>query len=61
MVSGLMIDFENDRIVACPYCGNVAKYEMLAEWLKVKSVCPVCKNKLKIEDCQEISLSDVYS
>lgn len=56
MVSGLEIDFDIDRVVACPYCGSVAKYEMLAEWLKVKGICPVCRNELSIDECQDISI-----
>ncbi|MBD3191625.1 MAG: hypothetical protein GF308_13340 [Candidatus Heimdallarchaeota archaeon] len=60
MVSGLLIDFEKDNVVACPYCGNIAKREMLAEWLKVKGLCPVCKNKLSIDECPELDVDEVY-
>ena len=38
-----------------------AVLEAREEWLKVKSVCPICKNNLRIEECQEISLDEVYS
>lgn len=61
MVSGLLIDFEKDNVVACPYCGNIAKREMLAEWLKVKGICPVCKKKLSLDECPELDLDEVYS
>ncbi|MHA1409104.1 MAG: hypothetical protein ACTSQY_02075 [Candidatus Odinarchaeia archaeon] len=36
--------------IFCPYCGNPAHKSHLLEWLKIKSVCPICGRKLKITD-----------
>ena len=35
-------------LVRCPECGSPAHYSHLAEWLKIRGVCPICKNKIKI-------------
>ncbi|MBD3191396.1 MAG: hypothetical protein GF308_12170 [Candidatus Heimdallarchaeota archaeon] len=54
MVSSLVIDFEEDEIVACPYCGNFAKKNLLAEWLKMKGICPICRKKLPLDLCPRV-------
>lgn len=41
-----MVDLSN--LVRCPECGSPAHYAHLAEWLKIRGVCPICKNKIKI-------------
>ena len=51
MVSGLNINFNEDEVVACPECGNMAKKPLLIEWLKVKGICPICRKNIIIEDC----------
>jgi hypothetical protein len=54
MVSGLDIDFDEDEVVACPNCSNVAKKPMLVEWLKVKGICPMCRQNIIIEQCPKV-------
>lgn len=54
MVSGLNVDFEEDEVVACPYCSNVAKKTMLVEWLKIKGICPLCRRNIVIEQCPKV-------
>ncbi|MBK5112546.1 MAG: hypothetical protein KGD59_01680 [Candidatus Heimdallarchaeota archaeon] len=54
MVSGLDIDFDEDEVVACPNCSNVAKKPMLVEWLKVKGICPMCRKNIIIEQCPKV-------
>ncbi|NHJ33310.1 MAG: hypothetical protein FK732_10630 [Asgard group archaeon] len=54
MVSGLNINFDEDKVVACPYCSNVAKKPMLVEWLKVKGICPMCRRNIIIEQCPKV-------
>ena len=56
MVSGLEFDFENEEIVACPHCENIAKKPMLTEWLKVKGICPICRTRLVIDHCPKVKL-----
>ena len=35
-------------LVRCPECGSPAHYPHLAEWLKIRGSCPVCKKKITI-------------
>ncbi|MFW9922711.1 MAG: hypothetical protein ACFFDW_05395 [Candidatus Thorarchaeota archaeon] len=56
MVSGLPIDFEKDEIIACPNCNNVARKPMLAEWLKVKGTCPICRARIVIDLCNPVEI-----
>ncbi|MHA2362345.1 MAG: hypothetical protein ACXAC7_00185 [Candidatus Hodarchaeales archaeon] len=37
-----------DQVVQCHHCQSVAHYAHMAEWLKIKGKCPVCKQKLSI-------------
>ncbi|MFX0133591.1 MAG: RING finger domain-containing protein [Candidatus Hodarchaeota archaeon] len=37
----------SEEILRCPYCNSLAHKSHLLEWLKLKGVCPVCKNPLK--------------
>ncbi|MFX1285198.1 MAG: hypothetical protein ACFFB5_16200 [Promethearchaeota archaeon] len=36
-------------LIRCPNCGSPAHYSHLAEWLKIRGVCPICKKKVKIQ------------
>lgn len=40
----------NEPTSACPHCENTAHSSELLEWLKNKSICPVCKHSLKESD-----------
>ncbi|MHA2243494.1 MAG: hypothetical protein ACXADY_00860 [Candidatus Hodarchaeales archaeon] len=35
-------------LVRCPECGTPAHYSHLAEWLKIRRHCPICKKKIKV-------------
>ena len=35
--------------VRCPECGSPAHYSHLAEWLKIRGSCPVCRKKITIQ------------
>lgn len=37
------------RLVRCPECGTPAHYSHLAEWLKIRGHCPICKKKIRIK------------
>ncbi len=39
---------ESSLLVRCPECGTPAHYSHLAEWLKIRGVCPICKKKVKV-------------
>ncbi|MFX0092085.1 MAG: hypothetical protein ACFFBD_10020, partial [Candidatus Hodarchaeota archaeon] len=32
----------------CPHCSSPAHYSHLAEWLKIRGTCPVCRKKISI-------------
>jgi len=36
-------------LVRCPECGSPAHYPHLAEWLKIRGSCPVCRKKITIQ------------
>ena len=38
-----------NSMVRCPECGTPAHYSHLAEWLKIRGFCPICKNKIKVK------------
>ncbi|MHA2054260.1 MAG: hypothetical protein ACXAB2_11925 [Candidatus Hodarchaeales archaeon] len=40
---------EVSKLVRCPDCGSPAHYSHLAEWLKIRGYCPICKKKIKIK------------
>lgn len=46
----------SDALVRCPECGSPAHYSHLAEWLKIRGNCPVCKKKIKISKPKAISV-----
>ena len=39
---------EESTIVRCPQCGSPAHFAHLAEWLKIRGACPICKKKVKV-------------
>lgn len=40
---------EPSTLIRCPDCGSPAHYSHLAEWLKIRGHCPICKKKIKIQ------------
>ena len=36
-------------LIRCPECGSPAHYPHLAEWLKIRGSCPVCRKKITIQ------------
>ncbi len=38
----------------CPSCNNIAHEEHLIDWLRIKSECPICKVKLKLNQFVKI-------
>ena len=38
-----------DTLIRCPECGSPAHYAHLAEWLKIRGFCPICKKKIKVK------------
>ena len=40
----------DEEVVICPNCKSMAKKNFLAEWLKGKQSCPVCFEKLNMDD-----------
>ena len=39
---------EESDIVRCPECGSPAHFAHLAEWLKIRGACPICKKRVKV-------------
>ncbi len=56
MISNLRLDIEKDTIAICPFCRNMAKKELLSEWLEENDSCPVCRRKVSIEDCPIVKI-----
>jgi len=56
MISSLLLDFEHDTIIACPFCRHMAERELLEQWLEKEGTCPVCLQDLTIEECLEVRL-----
>ncbi len=44
------------EVVQCNSCKSVAHYPHMAEWLKIKGVCPVCKQKLSMPETTKVAL-----
>ena len=40
---------ESSSLVRCPECGTPAHYPHLAEWLKMRNSCPICKKRIRIQ------------
>jgi hypothetical protein len=45
------------EVVQCNSCKSVAHYPHMAEWLKIKGVCPVCKQKLTLPEAKKVALT----
>ena len=56
MVSNLLVDIDEDDIIACPFCGNMAQREHLSGWLATNNHCPVCRRVIKIVDCPIVKI-----
>ncbi|OLS18965.1 MAG: hypothetical protein HeimC3_47820 [Candidatus Heimdallarchaeota archaeon LC_3] len=41
---------EGEEIAKCGSCESVGHYSHLAEWVKIKGTCPVCRKKLKLPE-----------
>ena len=57
MITKTQLTMDYD-IVICPYCGNMAKKELLADWLKSKKTCPICSFELSIDDCPIVDIGN---
>ena len=51
MITGLPVNLKEEEFILCPYCGRYAKRELMENWLEEKNHCPVCREKLTIEEC----------
>ena len=58
MISSLILDFDEDIVVACPNCGNLAKKELLTEWLEENGICKACERKIAMEDCPIVKIKE---
>ncbi|MBD3191155.1 MAG: hypothetical protein GF308_10945 [Candidatus Heimdallarchaeota archaeon] len=56
MISRLEIYLGMGNLLACPYCKNIAKEELLEKWLERKGTCPICKKRLELEECLTVLL-----
>ena len=45
-------------IVQCNSCKSVAHYPHMAEWLKIKGFCPVCRIKMTLPDVKKVALTE---
>lgn len=52
-VCGLQIR-EGQQMVYCPNCGNPAHYTHLAEWVRVKGTCPICRNRVNLRKLKPV-------
>lgn len=46
------------EVMQCNQCKSVAHYPHIAEWLKIKGVCPVCKQKLVVPESKKVALTN---
>ena len=44
------------EVVQCTQCKSIAHFPHMAEWLKIKGVCPVCKQKLVLPESKKVAL-----
>ena len=44
-----------ESLVRCPECGSPAHYAHLAEWLKIRGVCPICMKRVKLSRPEKLS------
>ena len=47
----------SDEYSRCPQCGSPAHYAHLAEWIKIRGTCPVCRAKIKIQAKESVTAS----
>ena len=57
MISSLQLDFDTDSIAACPFCGNMAKRDLLLEWIEENGTCPVCRQLLIASECPIVKIN----
>ena len=43
------------KYTKCPYCNSVAHIDHLKEWIRQKSICPVCRKEIDSDDLLQIS------
>ncbi|NHJ47315.1 MAG: hypothetical protein FK733_05950 [Asgard group archaeon] len=58
MISDLLLDFNDDNVVACPSCGNLAKRELLIEWLEENGSCKICERKISMRECPIVKVRE---
>ncbi|MHA1737858.1 MAG: hypothetical protein ACTSXA_10185 [Candidatus Heimdallarchaeota archaeon] len=58
MISSLLLDFDEDLVIACPNCGNLAKKELLTEWLEENGTCKACDRKISMADCPIVKIKE---
>jgi chromosome segregation ATPase len=51
------INFANDRVITCPFCGSTYHYLCVAFWLSKYNSCPMCQNHF-LEPHSELFESD---
>ncbi|MHA2287917.1 MAG: RING finger domain-containing protein, partial [Promethearchaeota archaeon] len=39
------INFAQDKLITCPFCGSTYHYLCVAEWLSKHNSCPMCQNQ----------------
>jgi len=54
IISSLLLDFDEDTIVACPSCGGLAKKELLTEWIEENGSCKSCHRIISMADCPTV-------
>ena len=54
MITHMQIDEEEKEIIACPYCLNIEKEELMSMWLKEKKKCPVCRREISMKECLQV-------
>jgi len=54
MISSLLLDFDEDTIFACPSCSNLAKKELLTEWIEENGSCKACHRIISMADCPTV-------
>ena len=54
IISSLILDFDEDTIVACPNCGGLARKELMIEWLEENGKCKSCHRIIAMADCPTV-------
>jgi hypothetical protein len=58
IISNLIIHYGTDNILACPSCGNMAKGDLLQAWLEENNFCPICRERISIDDCPIVMVKE---